>query len=188
MLSTAQLLAVKPPVPSVPFIQFPCRWDHYLGQHHSDPHSSTFHGILLSTLCDVSLSRTMLFQRFIRSMPHRFHPTGTIAFDFGGDSVKSEADVATYLQSQVLNPTWQAVLAMLPNERDYELMATKPFETDVCVCLFQHFLIARLTSCNRVYRIKCWSEILLTKMVRPALRSLLLSFSKAQDLSAGYFP
>lgn len=73
-------------------------------------------------------------------MPHRFHPTGTIAFDFGGDSAKSEVDVATYLQSQVLNPTWQALSAMLPSERDYELMGTRPFETDVCVS-FQHFLL-----------------------------------------------
>lgn len=120
-------------------------------------------------------------------MPHQFHPTVTLAFDFGGHSVKCEADVAIYLQCQVLNPTWQAVLAMLPSERDYELVATKPFEIDVCVS-FQAFLIAWLTSCNRVYQIKCWSEISLKKMAQPTLKSLLLSFSKAQDLSAGYFP
>lgn len=125
MLSTVQLLAIPIPPPSASYVESPIRWAHC-----PSPRDSTFHGILLSTLFAVTPATIIRFKKFIRSMSNRFHPTP--ALNLSGYSVSSQFDVASYLQSQVLDAAWQAVLGMVSSEKDYELRAIKLFGIDVC--------------------------------------------------------
>lgn len=46
----------------------------------------------------------------------------------------SEGCVTGYLDAQVLGAAWQAVLQMLPNDRDYDLEMVKQVPVEVCLC------------------------------------------------------
>lgn len=46
----------------------------------------------------------------------------------------SEACVTGYLDAQVLGAAWQAVLQILPHERNYDLQMVKQLAAEVCDC------------------------------------------------------
>lgn len=125
MLSTVQLLAIPVPPPNASCVESPIHW-----AHSPSPRDSTFHGILLSTLIAVTPATIIRFKKFIRSMPNQFHPA--LAPNLSGYSVSCQVGIASYLQSQVLDAAWQAVLGMVSRERDYDLRSTKLFGIDVC--------------------------------------------------------
>lgn len=52
----------------------------------------------------------------------------------------SEGCVTGYLDAQVLGAAWQAVLQLLPKDRDYDLQMVK--QVPATVCVLSHFYTA----------------------------------------------
>lgn len=72
------------------------------------------------------------FRTFIRSVSPDITFTSVCKMPFRGTCLMTEADVTSYLDTQVIVAAWEAVLRMVhPTERTYDLMAIRQMKLGV---------------------------------------------------------
>lgn len=98
---------------------------------HSSARAMDFETIEETTLRPILGIEIANFREQIQSMESiRF--SHSMAIPWEASPMMSEGCVTGYLDAQVLGAAWQAVLQMLPKERDYDLQMVKQVPAKVC--------------------------------------------------------
>lgn len=101
-------------------------------------HNSSARALLHQPIHPHSLSAISAFN--ISAFRHRLKSMDSIRFNdpmslvWEASPMLSEGCVTGYLDAQVLGAAWQAVLQMLPKDRDYDLEMVKQVPAEVCLC------------------------------------------------------
>lgn len=108
-------------------------------------HSSSLRSMKYEWIHEQSLRRVMGCA--ITSFRDRLQAMNSLRFDqpmalpWNASPMLSEGCVTGYLDAQILGAAWQAVLQMVPKQRDYDLQMAK--QIPVVVCIYQSYLLSR---------------------------------------------
>lgn len=101
--------------------------------HNSSARALEYESIIPGTLRLIPGLAIAQFRNRVKSLESiRFG--NSMAIPWEASPMLSEACVTGYLDAQVLGAAWQAVLQILPHERDYDLQMVKQLPTEVCDC------------------------------------------------------
>lgn len=99
--------------------------------HNSSAKALDYECIIPGTLRPIPGLEIAQFRDRVKSLDSiRFGHTMAIPWE--ASPMLSEACVTGYLDAQVLGAAWQAVLQILPRERDYDLQMVKQLPAEVC--------------------------------------------------------
>lgn len=101
--------------------------DHHLRPAHSSSRNNNdYRPIETDMLLSMDIRLVNMFRAFITSMSPTVSFDSTLKLPFDGSSLTTEADVTTYLETQVIISAWQVVLQMVPpTDRMYDLMTMR---------------------------------------------------------------
>lgn len=107
---------------------------------HSSARALEYEWIDETTLHTILGVEIAIFRKRIQSMDSvKFGHS--LALPWEASPMLSEGCVTAYLDAQVLGAAWQAVLQLLPKDRDYDLQMVKQASTSVCFHVyFPHLL------------------------------------------------
>lgn len=137
MLTTDQLLAILPKI-APPSTYTSSKMNHDYASIHLE---------FLDRVHPCVITR---FRKFLNDMSRSVSFDSELKMPFRGSSITTEGNITSYLESQVIQAAWEAVLEMVPpTKREYDLLTVRQFYHVDCSPYPPHSFIYLTTRIGR---------------------------------------